>query len=89
MQFKDLRHLSPQPTIRVYTPNNPRKPAAVKLALKLQRLTMTQLLKAGRRSIKNFLRAKALDNEQAIVYFGARFRQVSAEHRVRVTAKKT
>lgn len=87
MQFKELRHTFPQPTVRVYTPNNPKKPAAVKLALKLQRLTMTQLLKAGRRSIKNFLRAKELDNEKAIAYFGARFRQVSAEHRFRVTKK--
>lgn len=88
MQFKHIRHTYPQPTIKVYVPNNPRKPAAVKLALKLQRLTMTQLLKAGRRSIKNFLRAKELDNEQAIRYFGARFRQVSAEHKFRITKKK-
>lgn len=87
MQFKHLRNDYPQPTIRVHVPNNPRKLEPVRLALKLQTKTMSQLVKAGRRLIKNFLRAKAVDNEQAIAYYCARFKQVAAEHRFRITKK--
>lgn len=86
-QYKTIRHLDPQPTIRVYVPNNPRKLEPVRLALKLQTKTMAQLVKSGRRLIKNFLRAKRAENDQALAYFGSRLKQVSAEHRFRVTKK--
>lgn len=86
MKFREIRHTYPQPTIRVFTPDNPRKPAAVKLALKLQTKTMQQLCKLGRRLVKKILMAQ-LDKGSALAYYGARFKQVSAEYRFRITKK--
>lgn len=87
MKFREIRHTYPQPTIRVYTPNNPRRPAAVKLVLKLQTKTMEQLCRMGRRMINNILRAKVVGNDKALAYFVSCFKQVSAEHRFRITKK--
>lgn len=61
--------------------------APVKLALKLQKKTMAQLVKAGRRAVKNFLGAKAAGNDKALAYFGSCFKQISAEYRFRINKK--
>lgn len=59
----------------------------VKLALKLQKKTMAQICKMGRRLVKKILMARSLDNEPALAYFASRFKQVSAEYRFRIAKK--